>query len=106
MATEEILMKACLNGGDRQKLHEAIRVHSMEVSKRVKFEGKDNDLVERIADDEQFNLSVEDIEKILNPSNLCGRASKQTEEYINDVVKPILEKNKKYLDCIEKDVRV
>jgi len=93
MATEKILMKAVKNGGDRQLLHERIRVHSMEAARRVKEEGKNNDLIDRIASDELFNLNAEELKAILEPINFVGRAPNQVEEFINEYVKPILEKN-------------
>ena len=102
MATEEILMNAVLKGGDRQELHEKIRVHSMEAAKQVKQFGKPNDLIERIEKDESFGLTKEEIEKALNPSNLCGRAPHQVEEYIENAVNPVI---KKYEDLI-KDINV
>lgn len=97
MATEEILMNAVLKGGDRQELHEKIRVHSMEAGKQVKEFGKPNDLVDRIAKDQSFGLTKEEILKVLNPDNLCGRSEKQVEEFINEKVNPILDK---YADLI------
>ncbi len=92
MATEEILMNAVLKGGDRQELHEKIRVYSMEAGKQVKELGKPNDLVDRIANDKTFGLTKQEIMKALNPDNLCGRAPKQVEDFINEKVNPILEK--------------
>ena len=100
MGTEEILMNAVLKGGDRQELHEKIRVYSMEAGKEVKEFGRPNDLVERIANDQTFGLSKEEIEKILNPDNLCGRAKNQVTEFIEEVVNPVLEK---YKDLINKE---
>ncbi len=92
MATEEILMNAVLKGGDRQELHEKIRVYSMEAGKQVKEYGKPNDLVDRIANDTSFGLTKEEIMKALNPDNLCGRAPRQVEDFIKERVNPILEK--------------
>ena len=92
MATEEILMNAVLKGGDRQELHEKIRVYSMEAGKQVKEYGKPNDLVDRIANDISFGLTKEEIMKALNPDNLCGRAPRQVEDFIKERVNPILEK--------------
>lgn len=93
MATENILMDAVKNGGDRQELHEKIRSHSMEAGRVVKEEGKPNDLVDRIAADPAFNLSKEDIEKILKPENFIGCANHQVEEFINEYVDPVLAEN-------------
>ena len=94
MATEEILMNAVLKGGDRQELHEKIRIHSMEAGKQVKEFGNKNDLVERIAEDTAFGLTKEEIEMELNPNRLCGIAPNQVEEFINTKVNPILEEYK------------
>lgn len=106
MCTEEILMKAVLKGGDRQELHEKIRIYSMEEVKQVKQFGKENNLISRIAEDESFKLTEEEIEKILNPKNLCGRAVHQVEEYIENVVNPILNRNKEYLKSNNFDIEV
>lgn len=94
MATENILMDAVKKGGDRQELHEKIRIHSMEASKNVKINGKQNDLIERISKDKSFNISKEDILKILKPKNFIGRCVEQVEQYIQGEVMPFLEKNK------------
>lgn len=91
MATENILMDAVKKGGDRQELHEKIRVHSMAAGRVVKEEGKPNDLIKRIVNDETFNLTMEEVEKILKPENFTGRAANQVEELIRDYVDPILE---------------
>ena len=100
MGTEEILMNAVLKGGDRQELHEKIRVYSMEAGREVKEFGRPNDLVDRIAKDETFGLSKEEILGILNPDNLCGRAKNQVTDFIEEQVNPILEK---YKDLINTD---
>ena len=89
MATEEILMNAVLKGGDRQELHEKIRIYSMEAAKEVKEFGRENDLIKRIANDNSFGLTEEEILSALNPDNLCGREEK---------VKPVI---KKYENLIE-----
>ena len=94
MATENIMMDAVKRGGDRQELHELIRVYSMEAGKRVKAEGLDNNLPELIANDKAFGLTLEEINEIMKPENFVGRAPEQTEEFINSVVNPILEANK------------
>jgi len=91
MATENIIMEGVKNGGDRQELHELIREHSMEASKRVKMEGLDNDLMERIKKDDRFLLTPEEIDKVLDPSKFIGRAPNQVVEFIQDEVDPILE---------------
>lgn len=94
MATETILMDAVKAGGDRQELHERIRVHSMAAGKVVKEEGKENDLLERIANDEMFGMSIEQLEAIMDPNKFVGRAPQQTEEYFHNFISPILEKEK------------
>lgn len=91
MATENILMEAVKKGGDRQELHERIRVHSMEAAKRVKQEGKEIDLIQRIAADPAFKMSLEDISGVLHPSNYVGRSPQQVEEFFDKHVKYILE---------------
>lgn len=91
MSTEYIIMECVKNGGDRQELHERIRVHSMEAGKMVKIEGKENDLIERILNDKYFNLDKGRLLEILSPKNFIGFAPEQTEEFINIEVKPILE---------------
>lgn len=97
MATENIMMDAVKAGGNRQELHELIRTHSMEAGRVVKQEGKENDLLERIANDSAFNMTMEQLEAIMKPINFVGRAPEQTEEFINEVVNPILDKNKELL---------
>lgn len=97
MATENIIMQGVKKGGDRQELHERIRIHSMEAGKMVKIEGKPNDLIERIKNDPCFNLQPSDLEGILNAEKYIGRAPQQVEEFINDIVNPIIEKNKDIL---------
>ncbi len=106
MGTEEILMNAVLKGGDRQELHEKIRIYSMESAREVKEYGRPNDLVDRIAKDETFGLTKEEILKALNPDNLCGRAVKQVEDFIKEEVDPILEKNKNIIKNIDVEVNV
>ena len=97
MATENIMMDAVKAGGDRQELHERIRELSMEAGKNVKVEGKDNNLLELIAADPAFGMTKEEIEAILEPKNFVGRAPEQTEEFITEVVKPVLDANKDIL---------
>ena len=93
MATENIMMDAVKKrGADRQQLHEKIREHSMAASRVVKVEGGENDLLERIAADEAFGVTIEELEKILKPENYTGRAKEQTEDFLNECVKPVLEK--------------
>lgn len=90
MATENIMMDAVKAGGDRQELHERIRVHSMEAGKAVKEQGRPNDLLDRIAADPAFHISKEALQKVLKPENYVGRAPEQTTEFLNGVIKPIL----------------
>ena len=97
MATENIMMSAVKKGGDRQELHEKIRVHSMEAAKMVKVEGKPNDLASRIACDDAFGLSLSEINDILKPENFIGRAPEQTTEFLNEIVYPILKENPDYI---------
>lgn len=93
MATENIMMDAVKKrGADRQQLHEKIREHSMAASRVVKVEGDENDLLERIAADEAFGVTLEELEKILKPENYTGRAKEQTEDFLNECIKPVLEK--------------
>lgn len=106
MGTEEILMNAVLKGGDRQELHEKIRVYSMEAGREVKEFGRPNDLVDRIAKDETFGLTKEEILYILNPDHLCGRAPKQVEDFIKNKVDPLLAKYKDLTNGIKVDVKV
>ena len=97
MATENIMMEAVKKGGDRQKIHERLRVHSMKAGKAVKEQGRKNDLIERIAGDEYFGLTKEEIEKQLDPRKFIGRSDHQVENFINKEIKPMLEKYKRLL---------
>ncbi len=106
MGTEEILMNAVLKGGDRQELHEKIRVYSMEAGKEVKEFGRPNDLVKRIANDASFGLTEEEILKILNPDNLCGRAKNQVVDFVENQVNPVLNKYTDLLKDINLEVNV
>ena len=106
MGTEEILMNAVLKGGDRQELHEKIRVYSMEAGKEVKEFGRPNDLVKRIAADETFGLTEEEILKILNPDNLCGRAKNQVVDFIEEYVNPVLNKYSDLINNVNLEVNV
>lgn len=97
MATENILMDAVKQGGDRQALHERIRTHSMEASRRVKADGLPNDLLERIAADPAFGMSREQLSQVLDAKLYVGRAPQQTEEYVRFIRETILEPNATYL---------
>lgn len=105
MATEYIIMEGVKNGGDRQELHEIIRQHSMEAAKKVKMEGKPNDLIERIIMDEKINIDKEKLMKLINPFNFIGFAPEQTEEFLDQEVNPILLKYEHLLG-INSDLRV
>ncbi len=94
MATETILMEGVKRGGDRQELHELIRVHSMEAGKVVKIEGKSNDLIERILKDSAFDMSEHEIRDTLKPESFVGRAPEQVQEFIQSHIQPILDENK------------
>ena len=95
MATENILMYCVKNkGGDRQKLHEAIRKHSVMAAEQVKLYGKENDLIERIKEDEVFHLTEAEMENLLEPSKFTGMAEYQCEKFIRETVNPVLESNK------------
>ncbi len=97
MATENIMMDAVKAGGDRQELHEKIRTLSMEAGRNVKVEGKDNNLLELISEDESFGLSLEELKLLMEPSKYVGRAVTQCDAYLKNFVKPVLEKNKDLL---------
>ena len=93
MATENILMDAVKKGGDRQELHERIRVHSMAAAKVVKEKGGKNDLLERIASDPAFGLSMDELTAIMKPENFCGMSSEQVDHYLRETIAPLLSEN-------------
>lgn len=97
MATENIMMDAVKAGGDRQELHEKIRTLSMEAGRNVKEKGLDNNLLELIAADPEFNMTLEDLQKTMEPARYTGRAKEQVEAFLKNVVTPILEENKEIL---------
>ena len=97
MATENIMMDAVKKGGNRQKLHERIRELSMEAGRNVKVEGKDNNLLELIAEDETFGMTLEELKKTMEPSKYVGRAKEQVESFLKDVIRPVLEDNQELL---------
>ena len=97
MATENIMMDAVKNGGNRQELHEEIRTLSMEAGRNVKEFGKENNLLELIAADPVFGMSLEDLQKTMEPSLYVGRAKEQVDNYLTNFVKPVLEANKELL---------
>lgn len=98
MATENIMMEAVKKGGDRQELHEKIRGYSMEASQRVKGEGLNNDLIDRIIADGGFGLTENEIRDIIDPNKFIGRAPSQVEEFIEEYINPILENNSEALN--------
>ena len=98
MATEVILMECVKKGGDRQELHEAIRVHSMAAGNVVKKEGKQNDLLERIRNDPLFATIHNDLHRVVDPKQFVGRAPEQVDEFILEEIQPILEANKDLID--------
>ena len=97
MATENVMMHAVEKGGNRQELHEKIRQHAIAAAAVVKQEGKPNDMIERLLADPEFCLERADIEKVLVPENFTGRAPEQVEEFLNEVIRPVLAAN---ADCI------
>lgn len=105
MATEYIIMEEVKAGGDRQEIHEVIRVHSMEASKQVKIEGKENDLIERILNDDSLKLDKSKLKEVLDPKNFIGFAPIQTEEFIKNEVQPIIDQNKDLIG-LEADLKV
>ncbi len=105
MATENIMMDAVKAGGDRQELHEKIRTLSMQAGKAVKEEGKDNNLLELIAADESFGLTIEELKASMEPGKYVGRSRYQVEVFLRDVVNPILEENK-YLLGVTAEINV
>lgn len=97
MATENIMMDAVKAGGDRQELHERIRTLSMEAGRNVKERGLENNLLELIANDESFNLSLEDLKMTMDPKKYIGCADRQVDDFMNQVIQPILEENEELL---------
>jgi len=96
MATENVMMDAVKRGGDRQDLHERIRVHSVAAANKIKIEGGDNDLLERIAEDPAFGVSLDHLQEIMRPELFCGRAASQTTEFLAEVAEVL----KKYEDIV------
>lgn len=105
MATEYIIMEEVKAGGDRQEIHEIIRVHSMEASKKVKIEGKENDLIERIMNDDSLKLDKSKLQEVLDPKNFIGFSPIQTEEFVKNEISPIVEKYQ-HLIGLESDLKV
>jgi len=105
MATENIMMDAVKAGGDRQELHEKIRTLSMEAGRNVKERGLENNLLELIAADPAFNMTLEELKSTMDPAKYTGRAKEQTEEFIQEVIQPILDANKEILG-LKADIKV
>ena len=105
MATENIMMDAVKRGGDRQELHEKIRTLSMEAGRNVKERGLDNNLLELIAADPSFNITLEELKKQMDPSKYTGRSKEQVEDFLKEVIRPILEGNKALLG-LEAEINV
>lgn len=97
MASENIMMSAVKKGGDRQELHEKIRKLSMEAGAHVKQEGKENNLLELIASDPSFQLSLEELQTSMDPAKYVGYAPKQVERFLKDVIQPVLDQNQELL---------
>lgn len=105
MATENIMMDAVKRGGDRQELHEKIRTLSMEAGRNVKERGLDNNLLELIAAEPSFNITLEELKKQMDPSMYTGRSKEQVEDFLKEVIRPILEGNKDLLG-LEAEINV
>ncbi len=105
MATENIIMGAVKKGGDRQELHESLRVHSMEAAKGVKMDGKENDLMQRIAGDTLYNLTETELSQLMDPILYVGRAPEQVDEFMFEYITPILERFKEQMN-LEVDLKV
>ena len=97
MATENIMMDAVKMGGNRQELHERIRELSMVAGANVKEKGLDNNLLELIAADPAFHMTLEELQKTMEPSRYVGRSKEQVESFLNNVIQPILDENKELL---------
>jgi len=105
MATENIMMDAVKAGGDRQELHEKIRTLSMKAGKNIKERGLENNLLELIAADPAFNMTLEELKATMDPTKYTGRAKEQTEEFVQEVVQPILDANRELLG-LKADIKV
>ena len=90
MATENIMMDAVEKGGNRQELHEKLRVHAQLAARHVKEEGGENDMIERVAADPSFQLNEEDLRAVLKPENYTGRSAEQVTEYLDEIIRPLL----------------
>ena len=103
MATENIMMDAVQRGGDRQDLHERLRVHAQAAARHVKEDGGENDMLRRVSEDAAFGLKMEDLERVLEPENYTGRCAEQVTEYLDTVIRPLL---KEYADAAENQVEL
>lgn len=106
MATETILMLGVQKGGDRQELHEKLRQYSMLAAKAIKEKGDKNNLLSMVASDPMFKITNDEIQSILDPIKFTGRSSEQVEEFLREIVKPVLSDNKKYIGAVEAEVNV
>ena len=97
MATENIMMDAVRRGGNRQELHEKLRVHAQAAGQYIKEEGGENDLIDRICADPAFGVTRGDLEDVLEPSHYIGRSAEQVEEFLNQVIRPMLRENAQLL---------
>lgn len=103
MATENLLMAAVRKGGDRQQLHEVIRTHSMAAARRVKEEGLDNDLLERLRNAPEFAMIRDEFDSLLDPATFIGRAPRQVEDFLNDRIRPLLAEHREELEAVDTD---
>lgn len=107
MATEKILMEAVEKGESRQEMHEVIKEHSLAAGKIVKEEGKENDLLQRLAEDKRVPFSLNALNEMINDySQFTGRAKKQTEEYLEEIVHPLLQRNSHHMKIIDSSLSV
>ena len=97
MATENIMMDAVEKGGNRQELHEKLRVHSQAAARNVKENGGENDLIDRVCADPDFGLNRQAVEAILQPERYCGRSSEQTKAFVEDIIRPYLGRHPEWL---------
>jgi adenylosuccinate lyase len=107
MATEKVLMEAVKKGESRQEMHEVVKEHSLAAGKVVKEQGLDNDLFVRLADDKRVPFSLDELEAMVSDySQFTGRAKEQTEEYLQEIVSPLLEKNSSQMKDIDSSLAV
>jgi len=106
MATENLMMRAARRGGDRQDLHERVREHAVAAGQRIKREGLDNDLLDRIAADPAFGVTREELEEDLQPERYVGRAPEQVDEFLAEWVDPVLERYHEVLDSGAPELKV